>query len=271
MASWILQEIRRALRPETVLISVMHANNELGTIQPLEEIGRIARKRTYISIATPCSPREDAARRESPRRGSALHFGAQDLRPQGRGALYVRNGTPLTPQFHGGHHERDRRPGTENVPGIVASARQRSLRENHLARNMRNQESSASPPFATAGRTLARRDSVGAREWRPRAARPQHNESNFCVSRRRGACYSAGPCKALRARQARRARRERSSRRTSCLPSGFRRTMRARACVSASGATRHLRKYDYAIRVIPGVVERLRALSPLSAGTVAAR
>jgi len=114
------EEIRRALRPETVLISVMHANNEIGTIQPIEEISRIARE---AGVVFHCDAVQSAGKisLDMDRLGvDLLSISAHKFcGPKGVGALYVKPGTPLAQRFHGGHAERDRRPGTENVPGIV--------------------------------------------------------------------------------------------------------------------------------------------------------
>ncbi|MGH9447875.1 MAG: cysteine desulfurase family protein [Terriglobia bacterium] len=126
------RDIERAITPETVLISVMHANNELGAIQPIEEIGQIARERGIVFHT-------DAVQSvgKIPVNAAALGVHLLSLSahklcgPKGVGALYVRKGTPLRPLMYGGHHERDRRPGTENVPGIVGLGRAAELALDH--------------------------------------------------------------------------------------------------------------------------------------------
>jgi cysteine desulfurase len=125
--------IRRALKPETILISVMHANNELGTIQPIEEIGDIA---AAADVWFHCDAVQTAGKLPLDVNCLAvdlLSISAHKIYgPKGVGALYVRSGTPLEPQFHGGHHERDRRPGTENVPGIVGLGKAADLARKNL-------------------------------------------------------------------------------------------------------------------------------------------
>ncbi len=113
-------EIKRALKPNTSLISVMHANNELGTIQPVENIVKLGIPVHSDGVQAlgkiPVNVRE---------LGVAMYSisGHKVGAPKGIGALYVRKGTKLNARQFGGRHERERRAGTENVPGAVAFAR----------------------------------------------------------------------------------------------------------------------------------------------------
>ncbi len=126
-------DIERSIRPETVLISVMHANNELGTLQPLEEIGRIAREHD-VYFHTDAVQSVGKIPVDVEKFGvDLLSLSAHKLHgPQGVGALYLRKGTIVRPLLYGGHHERDRRPGTENLPGIVGLGKAAELAREHL-------------------------------------------------------------------------------------------------------------------------------------------
>ena len=114
-------DVRRAILPNTKLISVMMANNETGVLQPVEEIGKIAAE-ADVYFHTDAVQAVGKVPTDVNRIGcDALSLSGHKMHaPQGVGALYVRKGTRLQPLFYGGRHERSRRAGTENVPGIVA-------------------------------------------------------------------------------------------------------------------------------------------------------
>ncbi|MGI9953000.1 cysteine desulfurase NifS [Moorellaceae bacterium AZ2] len=115
-----VEDVAQAITDETILISIMHVNNEVGTIQPVQEIGKLARERGIIFHT-------DAVQSVG-----KIPVDVQDLNvdlltasahkiygPKGVGCLYIRKGTRIQPLLHGGGQERKRRAGTENVPGIV--------------------------------------------------------------------------------------------------------------------------------------------------------
>jgi cysteine desulfurase len=128
-------DVRRALRPNTRLISVMMANNETGVLQPVEEIGRIAAE-AGVCFHTDAVQAAAKVALDVKRIGChALTISGHKIHaPQGVGALYVRKGTRLQPLFYGGRHERSRRAGTENVPGIVGLGKAAQLAKEALDR-----------------------------------------------------------------------------------------------------------------------------------------
>jgi cysteine desulfurase len=128
------ESIRRALRAETVLVSVMHANNELGTVQPIAEIARITREAGVVFHVDGVQALGKIPVNVSALGADLYSMSAHKLYgPKGVGALYVRKGTRIAALTFGGHHERDRRPGTENVPAIVGFGVAAELAAGNLA------------------------------------------------------------------------------------------------------------------------------------------
>lgn len=115
-----IEDLKKAIRDDTILITVMHANNEIGTIQPIAEIGKIAKEKGIIFHT-------DAVQTFGKIPVDVEELGVDLLSlsshkiygPKGVGALYIRKNTRLVPQIHGGGQERGLRSGTENIPGIV--------------------------------------------------------------------------------------------------------------------------------------------------------
>jgi cysteine desulfurase len=135
-----IEDVTEALRPDTVLITIMLANNEIGTIQPVRDIGAIIRERKYLRLHT------DAVQAVGRLPLSVDELGCDLLTisghklyaPKGIGALYVRRGVRLHGQNIGGHQERERRAGTENVPGIVAFGEAAKLAREELDERARH-------------------------------------------------------------------------------------------------------------------------------------
>ncbi len=119
-----LSDLKKAIRPDTILISVMYANNEIGTIQPIKKIAKLAKEKDILFHTDACQV------------GGALDINVDNLGvdlmtlnggkiygPKGVGMLYIRSGVRLTPLIHGGGQEMNIRSGTENVAGIAAFAK----------------------------------------------------------------------------------------------------------------------------------------------------
>ena len=113
-------EVRRAIRPDTIAISIMHANSEVGTIQPIAAIGRIAREHDVPFHVDAVQTFGKLPLDVDALGIDALSFSAHKIYgPKGVAGLFIRKGTKMVAVQHGGEHERRRRAGTENLPGIV--------------------------------------------------------------------------------------------------------------------------------------------------------
>jgi cysteine desulfurase len=113
-------DVRRAIRPDTILVTIMHANSEVGTIQPVGEIGRITRERGVAFHVDGVQTFGKLPLDLEALNIDLLSFSGHKIYgPKGVAGLYIRKGTKMASVQHGGEHERRRRAGTENVPGAV--------------------------------------------------------------------------------------------------------------------------------------------------------
>ncbi len=261
------EDVRRALRPETILITVMHANNELGTIQPIAEIGRIAFE---ANVYFHCDAVQSAGKIPVDVNELKVDFLALSAHkfygPKGVGALYVRENTPLEPLFVGGTHERDRRPGTENVAGIVGMGKAAELARAHLADE---------PARLAALRDRLEQGILGAvpdAQVNGNRARRVANTTNFTFSHAEGEslvialdlqgvqCSTGAACSS-----------------GAIMPSHVLRAIGLPRDDAKSTLRFSLGRFttpedvDYALEMIPGVIERLRSISPAYRKAVPAR
>ena len=262
-------DIRRAIRPETRLISVMLANNETGVLQPVEEIGRIANE---TGIFFHIDAVQGAGKIEFDVRRFGCHLlsiSAHKMHgPKGIGAMFVRRGTPIEPLLVGGSHERRQRAGTENVPGIVGLAKAAELAMHSL-------------DDGTIYRLAAMRDHLEAgllelpgtgvngagEDGRPvlRAA----NTSNIWFDQLEGeALVIALDMKGVSVSGGSACHSGATEPSHVLMAMGLDKT-RARASLRFSLLkTVTEADIDHVLRVVPEAVEHLRALSPVAAGTL---
>jgi len=113
-------DVKKAIRRDTILITIMHANNEIGTIEPVPEIGKVARKHGIIFHTDAVQTAGYLPINVDDLNVDLLSISAHKIYgPKGAGALYIRQGVELKPLIHGGGQEKTCRPGTENLPGII--------------------------------------------------------------------------------------------------------------------------------------------------------
>ena len=122
------ETLENAIRKDTILVSIGHGNNEIGTIQNLKEIGRITREKGVLLHSDACQTFTKHKIDVEEQNLDLVTINAHKIYgPKGVGALYIRNGINITPVNHGGQHERRIRGGTENIPGIVGFAKAAEL------------------------------------------------------------------------------------------------------------------------------------------------
>ena len=130
------QDVRESIQPNTRLITIMMANNETGVVQPVEEIGKIALEEDIFFHTDAVQAAGKAPIDVQKIRCDALSISGHKIHaPQGTGALFVKKGTLIQPLLYGGNHERQRRAGTENLPGIVGLGKAAEIAKHWLEHN----------------------------------------------------------------------------------------------------------------------------------------
>ncbi|MBN1823421.1 MAG: cysteine desulfurase [Endomicrobiales bacterium] len=131
-----LEDVAKAVRPDTILVSIQHANTEIGTIQPIEEIGRVIKEKNVL-FHTDAVCTAGTIPLDVKKVGADLLTlsGSQFYGPKGAAALYIRKGVRVTPQIDGGIQEGGKRSGTENLPAIVGLGKACEIARNEMASN----------------------------------------------------------------------------------------------------------------------------------------
>jgi len=255
------EAVRKSLRKDTVLVSVMHANGEVGTIEPIQEIGKIAREGNIVfhtdAIATagtiPVDVKELGV--------DALSLaGNQFYGPKGVGALWVKKGVRIMPLLDGGVQEGGRRAGTENVPAIVGLGKAAELAETNLT--VRNEHLTQLRDRLLAELT-DKIDHVVV-TGHPRIRLPGH--ASFCVEfiegeamlmllNSRGVAVTSGSACTSRALKASHV----------LIAMGLPHELEQGSILISIGIDNIAQDIDYVLEVLPPIVDRLRQMSPLYA------
>ncbi|HEY8910065.1 MAG TPA: cysteine desulfurase NifS [Desulfosporosinus sp.] len=136
-----VEDVREAIRPDTILISVMHANNEVGSIQPIAEIGKLAKEHGITFHVDAVQSLGKLPIDVNEMNIDLLTVSSHKIYgPKGVGALYVRKGVRVVPLVHGGGQERKRRSGTENTPGIIGFGKACELAGQRMANDAEHQK-----------------------------------------------------------------------------------------------------------------------------------
>lgn len=133
------KDIENAITPETFLVSVIHGNNEIGTVQDIESIGKICRENQIYFHTDACQSYTKTEINVKKQNIDLVTLNAHKIHgPKGVGVLYIKNGIEISPLLHGGGHEKNLRSGTENIPGIIGFAKAVKIARDKDANNMKD-------------------------------------------------------------------------------------------------------------------------------------
>ena len=134
-----VEELRKSIKTNTILISVMTANNEVGTVQPIEEIAKIAHDNNIVFHTDAVQAIGNVQIDVEKMRIDMLSLSSHKINgPKGVGALYIKNGIEVEKFINGGHQEKDRRAGTENIAGIVGLGKAAEIARKNMEKHIRN-------------------------------------------------------------------------------------------------------------------------------------
>ncbi len=254
-----LEELRRSIRPDTVLVTIMFANNETGTIMPVQEIGEICREKgvTFHTDGVQAVGKIPIDLKKLP--VDILSLSGHKLNtPKGIGAQFIRKGTKLSPLIHGGAQERNRRAGTENIPYIIGLGKaceiaQRDFQKRHeYLRNLRDrlQEGifQAVPHVELNGHPVRRLpNTLNASFLYVEGESLLLNMDLEGIAVSSGSACSSGSADASHV----------------ILAMGKSPLVAQSAIRFSLGLTSAAGDVDYVLEVLPRIIERLRAISPL--------
>jgi len=255
------QQVKQNLRPDTILVSIMHANSEVGTIQPIEEIGRVVKEAGVLfhtdAVATAGTIPVDVQKMGV----DALSLaGNQFYGPQGAGALWLRRGTRIVPLLEGGIQEGDKRSGTHNVPGIAGLGKAAELAQQEMEQRMKKVASLRKSLIDGVLKNVEHSILTGHPEGR------LPGNASFCIRFIEGEAmmaYLSAAGVAAASGSACTAKYLKSSHVLGAM--GILAELAQGSLLFTLGVENTQADIDLALKVLPGVVEKLRNISPLYA------
>ena len=253
------EEVRKNIRPDTVLVSIMHANGEVGTIQPLQEIARFTRERKIVLHTDAVATCGTVAVNVKELGVDALSLaGSQFYGPKGSAALWVRRGVRILPLLDGGIQEGGRRAGTEDVPAIVGLGQAAEI----AVRDIPGRILKLSPMRDKLLRQLPEKIKNVLVTGHPQRRLPGH--ASFCIEfvegesmlmllNSQGIAVSSGSSCTSRALKASHV----------LIAMGFSHEIAQGSILFTLGIDNNAEDIDYVLEVMPPIVDRLRQMSPL--------
>lgn len=254
-------DVKKAIRKDTVLISIMHANNEIGSLQPIKEVSKIAKENNVIFHSDGVATAGIIDTNVEELGVDSFSFSShQFYGPKGVGALFLKEGTRIIPLIDGGIQEFGRRAGTENIPGIVGMGKAAEIAKNELKSRMEYLKSIRDKLLIELPNKIKNVIITG----HPSSRLP--NNASFCIEfiegeamlmllDAKGIAVTSGSACTSRALKASHV----------LLATGIKHEIAQGSILFSIGIFNKLEDVDYTLEVMPSIVEKLRQMSPLYA------